>query len=326
MLASEFVVKNMKAWIHPALPQQFRLLVVGVMVWGIFSWHTLGPLVPIEHPLNATAYLSIVADHVHPFMTTVYPSSDDHFQQDNAPCHKAQIISDWFLEHENEFTLPNGLHGHQFPFMGTRTASPRGRYGERPQRDSVWRYIWKNTTCWPATAHDVTTGVPQYKCRREDTSSAFSSSLTGLFEACRVNLVRVQFSNSTMASTSKAFRKCVDPCPRYLTPDDTHDCCVFCLGMEHARDVLEGAVCVHCERLSVRKLSSRLSLFSRKEGQPSASRDSRPTVAEARRRMKSWGSQLVVADKLERDRPLFARRPRTRVSCWIVMMRSFWHH
>ncbi len=42
----------------------------------------------------------------------------------------------------------------------------------------VWRYICKNTTCWPATAHDVTTGVPQYKCRRENTSSASSS------EAC----------------------------------------------------------------------------------------------------------------------------------------------
>ncbi len=24
----------------------------GVMVWGIFSWHTLCPLVPIEHCLN----------------------------------------------------------------------------------------------------------------------------------------------------------------------------------------------------------------------------------------------------------------------------------
>ncbi len=46
------------------------------MVGGIFSWHTLGPLVPIEHRLNATASLSIVADHVHPFMTTVYSSSD----------------------------------------------------------------------------------------------------------------------------------------------------------------------------------------------------------------------------------------------------------
>ncbi len=77
----------------------------GVMVWVIFSWHTLDPLVTIEHRLNATAYLSIVADHIHPFMTTVYPSSDAYFQQDNAPCHKAQIISDWFLEHDNDFTL-----------------------------------------------------------------------------------------------------------------------------------------------------------------------------------------------------------------------------
>ncbi len=67
---------------------------------------------------------------------------------------------------------------HGSPSGERDTASPGGRYGERPQRDSVWRYIWKNTTCWPATAHDVTTGVPQYKCRREDTSSASSS------EAC----------------------------------------------------------------------------------------------------------------------------------------------
>ncbi len=44
----------------------------GVMVWGIFSWHTLGSLVPNDYRLNATAYLIIVADHVHPFMTTVF--------------------------------------------------------------------------------------------------------------------------------------------------------------------------------------------------------------------------------------------------------------
>ncbi len=76
----------------------------GVMVWGIFSWNTLRPLGPIEHSLNATVYMSIVADHVHPFMTSV-PIFWCYFQQDNAPCHKAQIISDWFLEHDNEFTL-----------------------------------------------------------------------------------------------------------------------------------------------------------------------------------------------------------------------------
>jgi len=61
----------------------------GVMLWGMFSWHTLGPLVPIGHSLNATAYLSIVSKNLHPFMATMYPFSDGSFQQDNAPCHKA---------------------------------------------------------------------------------------------------------------------------------------------------------------------------------------------------------------------------------------------
>ncbi len=44
MVGSEFGVKNMKAWIHPALSQWFRLVVVDVMVWGdIFLAH-FGPL------------------------------------------------------------------------------------------------------------------------------------------------------------------------------------------------------------------------------------------------------------------------------------------
>ncbi len=68
-------------------------------VWGIISWHTLGPLVPTEHRLNTTAYWGIVADHVHPFMTRVYPSCDGYVQQD-----KAQIISNCSLEHK-EFTI-----------------------------------------------------------------------------------------------------------------------------------------------------------------------------------------------------------------------------
>ncbi len=103
IVGPEFGVKNMKAWIHPALSQRFRLVVV-VQWCGGYCLGTLC-LVPIEHRLNATDYLSIVADHIHPFMTTVYSSSDGYFQQDNAPRHKAQIISDWFLEHDNEFTL-----------------------------------------------------------------------------------------------------------------------------------------------------------------------------------------------------------------------------
>ncbi len=99
MVGSEFDVKNMKAWI--ILP---RLNGSGCWwcngVGDIFLAH----LVPIEHRLNATVYLSIVADHVHPFMTIVYHLLM-YFQQDNASCQNAQIISDWFLEHDNEFTL-----------------------------------------------------------------------------------------------------------------------------------------------------------------------------------------------------------------------------
>ncbi len=35
-VGSEFGIKNMKAWIHPALTQWFRMDGNGVMVWGIF--------------------------------------------------------------------------------------------------------------------------------------------------------------------------------------------------------------------------------------------------------------------------------------------------
>ncbi len=51
----------------------------------------------------------------------------------------------------------------------------------------------------------------------------------------------------------------------------------------------------------MRKLRSLLSLFSRKEGQPSASRDSGPTVAKAWMKIKSWGLQVDLADELERE-------------------------
>ena len=40
----------------------------GVMVQGICSWPALSSLIPFEHNLYATAFLSIVAGHVHPFM------------------------------------------------------------------------------------------------------------------------------------------------------------------------------------------------------------------------------------------------------------------
>ncbi len=47
----------------------------GVMVWGIFSWHSLGPLVPIEHRLTPqpTGVLLLTMSIS---LWLVYPSSD----------------------------------------------------------------------------------------------------------------------------------------------------------------------------------------------------------------------------------------------------------
>ncbi len=84
----------------------------------------------------------------------------------------------------------------------------------------------------------------------------------------------------------------------FLTPDDTHD--TYALGEEHARSVLEGIECVHCERFSLGKLCSRLSLFSRELGQSSAPCGSGPAVAEAARRLRSRRSQMELADESER--------------------------
>ena len=50
-------------------------------------------------------YLSIFAEHVHPFMETVFPDGCGLFQQDNAPFHKAKKVQEWFEEHNNEFEV-----------------------------------------------------------------------------------------------------------------------------------------------------------------------------------------------------------------------------
>ncbi len=93
----------------------------------------------------------------------------------------------------------------------------------------------------------------------------------------------------------------MDPCPCYLTPDDTHDRCVFCLGEEHARDVFEGAICVHCEKAPF----SSVPLFEERGAAVCFPRfgTHRCRGTEA---IEIAGSQLDMADELEKGPPLFA--------------------
>ncbi len=115
-------------------------------------------------------------------------------------------------------------------------------------------------------------------------------------------------------SVEKRFRRCVDPCQRFLTPDDTHDLCVMCLGEEHARSVLEGMECAHCELFSLGKLRSRMSLFSRELGQSSAPRGSGP-AADWSRGDRRWSSLTSLREELISR----ARQQLTSVNCWREM-------
>lgn len=52
--------------------------------------------------LTRTTYLSIAADHVHPLMEMVLPDGHGHCQQDNAPCHEAKRVQEWFENQHNK--------------------------------------------------------------------------------------------------------------------------------------------------------------------------------------------------------------------------------
>lgn len=57
---------------HPVF-KQFRLVTIVVFrCRNIFLAHSGGRFVLTENHLNSTAYTSIVAGHVHPFITTVF--------------------------------------------------------------------------------------------------------------------------------------------------------------------------------------------------------------------------------------------------------------
>ncbi|GBM96953.1 hypothetical protein AVEN_69321-1, partial [Araneus ventricosus] len=42
---------------------------------------------------------------MYPYMAFVFPTGNGIFQQDNASCHKARIVLEWFEEHTDEFHL-----------------------------------------------------------------------------------------------------------------------------------------------------------------------------------------------------------------------------
>ena len=72
-----------------------------VMLWEMFCLETLGPAIHVDINLTRVNDLNIIADQVHPFMAMVFPDGSGLFQQDNAPCHTAHVVWQWFEEHDS---------------------------------------------------------------------------------------------------------------------------------------------------------------------------------------------------------------------------------
>ncbi|MBJ5491542.1 transposase [Salmonella enterica subsp. enterica serovar Derby] len=76
----------------------------GILVWGLFTWTEMGPLVRVTSSLTGQRYREILDDHVLPFVRLQHPTGDLSLQQDNAPCHRSRIVSEWLDEHSSDVT------------------------------------------------------------------------------------------------------------------------------------------------------------------------------------------------------------------------------
>ncbi|GFW67883.1 transposable element Tcb2 transposase [Trichonephila clavipes] len=63
----------------------------------------MGPLIRLDTTQIGDRYVSILSDHLHPFMFIVQSDRLVEFQQENATPHTSRIATEWLQEHSSEF-------------------------------------------------------------------------------------------------------------------------------------------------------------------------------------------------------------------------------
>jgi hypothetical protein len=72
----------------------------GIIVWVCFLWNGLGPLVILQGNLNAEGYKDILTRCILSTIVDQFDDDDCLYQHDNAPCHKARSVREWFVDNK----------------------------------------------------------------------------------------------------------------------------------------------------------------------------------------------------------------------------------
>ncbi|GFX28986.1 transposable element Tcb2 transposase [Trichonephila clavipes] len=70
-----------------------------MIVRGVYSWRDMGPLIRLDTTLTGVRYVSILSNHLHPFMSIVHSDGLGKFQLDNATPHMSRITIYILQEH-----------------------------------------------------------------------------------------------------------------------------------------------------------------------------------------------------------------------------------
>ena len=107
------VAKEVKFWTNTAsnnselfINGQVQAGGISVMFWGCFTQSGTGPLVAIEGSMDSLKYIEVLEEHLIPAYESIRDDSESSmvFMQDNAPCHKSNIVKR-FLAEKNIETL-----------------------------------------------------------------------------------------------------------------------------------------------------------------------------------------------------------------------------
>lgn len=80
---------------------------VSCMIWGCITWNGIGTLCKVDGNINALKYREVLEDQLWPVIARHFPNGDYRFQDDNAPVHRARLITDYKRDNSvNGMTWP----------------------------------------------------------------------------------------------------------------------------------------------------------------------------------------------------------------------------